>query len=134
VGIEGGATGAFGWLKVRTEAGDAEVSMQALTLHAVLDPWAKNSASVSFALGGGAAFAAELGEPRPGYSNLYDSTTVGLLTARVGGMLRSGQLSLVGYVEPGIMLPAVTLTADETEVARLGRPWFSGMIGLGFSP
>lgn len=134
VGLEGAATGSFGWLKVRTDAGDAEVSMQSLTLHAVLDPWAESSASMSFALGGGAAWAAELGEPGPGYSNLYDSTTVALLSARLGGMLRSGHLSLVGYVEPGILLPAVTLTADESEVARLGRPWFSGMIGLGFSP
>jgi hypothetical protein len=133
-GLEGGATGSLGWLKVRTDAGDAEVSMQALTLHAVLDPWAESSARVAFGLGGGAAWAAELGEPRPGYSNLYDSTTVGLLSARVSGILRSGQLSLVAYVEPGILLPAVTLTADDTEVARLGRPWFSGMIGLGFSP
>jgi len=134
VGLEGGATGSFGWLKVRTDAGDAEVSMQALTLHAVLDPWAAKQASVSFSIGGGAAWAAELGEPRPGYSNLYDSTVVGLLSARLGGMLRSGHLSVVGYLEPGILLPAVTLTADEAEVARMGRPWFSGMIGLGFSP
>jgi hypothetical protein len=134
VGLEASATGSFGWLKVRTDAGDAEVSMQALTLHAVVDPWAESSASVSFAFGGGAAWAAELGEPRPGYSNLYDSTVVGLLSARIGGMLRNGHLSVVGYLEPGILLPAVTLTADEREVARLGRPWFSGMIGLGFSP
>ncbi|HEX6766492.1 MAG TPA: hypothetical protein VF103_13460 [Polyangiaceae bacterium] len=133
-GVEAAATSAFGWLKVHTDVGNAEVSMQALTLHAVVDPWATNSASASFALGGGVAFAAELGDPQPGYANLYDSTTVGILSARLGGMLTNGKLRLVGYLEPGILIPPVTLSADGREVARLGRPWFSALIGLGFSP
>jgi hypothetical protein len=132
--VEGSATSAFGWLQVHTDAGNAEVSMQSLTLHAVLDPWAASSSSVSFGLGGGVAWAAELGTPRSGYANLYDSTTVGLLSARIGGGLGSGKLRLIGYVEPGILVPAVTLAADGHEVARLGRPWFSAMLGLGFSP
>jgi hypothetical protein len=132
--VEASATSAFGWLQVHTDAGNAEVSMQSLSLHAVLDPWAARSASLSFGLGGGVVWAAELGEPRPGYANLYDSTTVGLLSARIGAVLGEGKLRLVGYVEPGMLVPAVTLAADGHEVARLGRPWFSAMLGLGFSP
>lgn len=133
-GFEGAATNAFGWLKVQTMAGSAEVSMQAFTLHAVLDPWATSPASLSFGLGGGVALASELGQPADGFANHYDSTAVGIFTARIGGILRGGNLSLVAYVEPGLLAPPVTLTLDGREVARLGQPWFSGMVGLGFSP
>ncbi len=133
-GVEASATNAFGWLKVQTVAGSAEVSMQALTLHAILDPWADEPASLSFGLGGGVALASELGQPGEGYVSHYDSTAVGLFTARVGAILRGGNLSLVAYAEPGILTPPVTLSLDGKEVARLGQPWFSGMVGLGFSP
>jgi hypothetical protein len=133
-GVEGAAVSGFGWLKVQTVAGSAEVSMQALTLHAILDPWAELPASVSFGLGGGIAYASVLGQPAEGYASHYDSTTVGLFTARIGGKLRGGNLSLVAYLEPGFFAPEVTLAASGNEVASLGRPWFSGMIGLGFSP
>jgi hypothetical protein len=132
--VEGAATSAFGWLKVNTDVGNAEVSLDALTLHAVLEPWAENSASAFLGLGGGAVWAAELGRPSDGYVSLYDSTTVGLLTARLGGVIRSGHLNFVGYVEPGLTLPAVTLAVDDREIASLGRPWFSAVLGLGFSP
>jgi hypothetical protein len=134
VAVEATALGSFGWLKVQTDAGRAEVSMQSLTLHAVLDPWAEAPASLSFGIGGGATWVSELGTPSRGYVNLYDSTTVGLVSARIGGILRGEHLSLVGYAEPGVLLPAVTLLADGRELAELGRPWFSAMLGLGFSP
>jgi hypothetical protein len=133
-GVEAAAVSGFGWLKVQSVAGSSEVSMQALTLHAILDPWADRLASLSFGVGGGLAYASVLGQPSEGYASHYDSTTVGLFTARIGGTLRGGNLSLVAYLEPGVFAPPVTLAASGTEVARLGRPWFSGMIGLGFSP
>ncbi|HEX6278005.1 MAG TPA: hypothetical protein VFZ53_33405 [Polyangiaceae bacterium] len=132
--LEGAATGSFGWLKVTTDAGRAEVSMQSLTLHAVLDPWAEAPASLSLGFGGGAAFASQLGSPSPGYAGLYDSTIVGLVSARFGGALRGEHLSLVVHAEPGLLVPAVTLNADGRRLAELGRPWFSAMLGLGFSP
>jgi hypothetical protein len=134
VALEGAATGSFGWLKVSTDAGRAEVSMQSLTLHAVLDPWAEAPASLSLGFGGGAVFASELGTPSPGYAGLYDSTIVGMVSARFGGVLRGEHLSLVAHAEPGLLVPAVTLNADGRALAELGRPWFSAMLGLGFSP
>jgi hypothetical protein len=132
--LEGAGTGSFGWLGVPTDAGRAEVSMQALTLHAVLDPWADAPASLSLGFGGGPVFAAVLGTPQDGYASLYDSTTVGLFSARFGGRLRGKHVSLVGYAEPGMLIPALTLNADGRALAQLGRPWFSAMLGLGFSP
>lgn len=132
--VEGAATGSFGWLKVQTDAGRSEVSMQALTLHAVFDPWADASASLSLGLGGGATWASQIGDPEPGFASRYDSTVVGLLTARVGAALRGEHLSVVAHAEPGFLVPSVSLRADGREVAELGRPWFSAMLGLGFSP
>ena len=134
LGMELAVTSSLGWLDVQTEVGDAEVDMEAATLHAVVDPWASASVSGSFGLGGGVAWAAELGQPRPGFANYYDSTLVGLVSARLGVAFRQGHLSLVAFAEPGIMVPAVTLAADGQEVARLGSPWFSAMLGAGFSP
>ena len=134
LGVEGAATSSFGWLEVPTRAGRAEVSMQALTLHAAVDPWADRVASVSLGLGGGAVWTSVLGTPRPGYTDLYDSTTVGLLSARLGFALRGEHLSFVGHVEAGLLVPAVTLSADESTLAELGRPWFSALLGVGFSP
>ena len=84
--------------------------------------------------GGGAAWVAQLGKPSLGYASLYDSTTVGLLSARIGGMVRTGHLSVVAYAEPGLLVPAVSLMADDQTLAELGRPWFSALLGLGFSP
>jgi len=133
-GLELAVTSSLGWLDVKTEVGDVEVDVEAATLHAVIDPWASAPASVSFGLGGGVAWAAELGQPRPGFANFYDSTVVGLFSARLGAVFRHGHLSFVAFAEPGIMVPAVTLAADGQEVARLGSPWFSAMLGAGFSP
>ena len=132
--LEGAATSSFGWLQVSTDVGRSEVSMQALTLHAVLDPWAEGPASFSLGFGGGAAWVAQLGKPSLGYASLYDSTTVGLLSARVGGTVRTGHLSVIAYAEPGLLVPAVSLMADDETLAELGRPWFSALLGLGFSP
>jgi hypothetical protein len=121
-GVEAAAASGFGWLKVQTVAGSTEVSMQALTFHAYLDPWADRLASLSFGLGGGIAYASALGTPAEGYASHYDSTTVGLFTLRIGGTLRGSNLSLVAFVEPGILAPPVTLTSSGREIARLGRP------------
>jgi hypothetical protein len=134
LGLEGAAMSSFGWLEVPTTAGRAEVSMQALTLHAVVDPWADRLASVSLGLGGGAVWTSVLGTPLPGYTDLYDSTTVGLLSARLGFALRGENLSFIGHAEAGLLTPAVTLAADGRALAELGRPWFSALLGLGFSP
>jgi hypothetical protein len=133
-GLELAVTSSLGWLDVQTEVGDAEVDMETATLHALIDPWAGAPLSASFGLGGGVAWAAELGQPRPGFANYYDSTLVGLVSARLGVTFRQGHLSFVAFAEPGIMVPAVTLAADGDEVARLGSPWFSAMLGVGFSP
>jgi hypothetical protein len=108
-GLELAVTSSLGWLDVRAEVGDAEVDMVTATLHAIVDPWACAPVSASFGVGGGVAWAAELGQPRPGFANYYDSTLVGLISARLGVTLRHGHLSLVAFVEPGIMVPAVTL-------------------------
>jgi hypothetical protein len=134
IGIEGAATSAFGWLRVRTEPGAADVNMESLTLHAVIDPLAESDASVSLGLGGGLAYAAVVAEPKAGYTSTYDSTMVGLLSARIGTAIRGGNLALVAYAEPGILVPPVTLNADGREIARLGQPWFTAVLGLGFTP
>ncbi|HEX6766480.1 MAG TPA: hypothetical protein VF103_13400, partial [Polyangiaceae bacterium] len=110
--IEGAATSAFGWLRVRTEPGAADVNMESLTLHAVIDPWAESDASVSLGLGGGLAYAAVVAQPNQGYTSSYESTMVGLLSARIGTAIRGGNLAFVAYAEPGILVPPVTLTAD----------------------
>jgi hypothetical protein len=134
LGVEGAATSAFGWLRVRTEPGLSDVNMESLTLHAVIDPWSESDASVSLAVGGGLAYAAVVAEPNTGYTSSFDSTTVGLLSARLGTTIRGGNLAFVAYAEPGILVPPVTLTADGREIARLGQPWFTAVLGLGFSP
>ena len=57
---------------------------------------------------------------------------VALLSARATASFRHNQFSLLVAIEPGVMLPPVSIGAGN-DVSRLGRPWTQASVGLGWN-
>lgn len=121
-------------LRIETRAGQLDVSARTFTGH--LSSEVSSLGSLSFALGagGGLVWLDERSEPSAGFDGTSDSTAVGVLSLRALAHLQTQSLSFVFTAEPGVLVPPVSIRADEREVARLGRPWVLLGLGLGWSP
>ena len=67
-----------------------------------------------------------------GFSAKSDSARAALLSARATLTFSHGDWSLLLGIEPGVLLPAVDVSAGG-ETVRLGRPWTTTSVGLGWN-
>jgi hypothetical protein len=118
------------WLE--TSGGSVDVSAEQITLHMSFDPLRNAELGLSLGLGGGLVWMQGKGEAREGFSGTSDSTLVALLSARATAFFTHNNWSLLVGVEPGVMLPAVSIGSG-SNAARLGRPWTTTSIGLGYA-
>jgi hypothetical protein len=98
------------------------------------EPNSNAPASFALGLGGGATWLDESAKPAPGYAGFSDDAYTGLLSLRLRGALRSGNLRFLLAAEPGVLLPGVTVAADGAALSRIGQPWTSISAGLGWTP
>jgi hypothetical protein len=128
------ATGALslGASRIETGAGSVDVSAQELTLYLSFDPVRDGHLVFSLGLGGGMVFTQGEGVANDGFSAKADSARVALLSARAALTFTHADWSLLLGVEPGVLLPAVDVSAGN-ETVRLGRPWTTTSVGLGWN-
>jgi hypothetical protein len=122
----------LGASQLETTGGSVEVSAEQLTLHVTFDPFREAEVGLSLGLGGGVVWVRGEGDARAGFSAATDATRVALLSARAAASFTHKDWSLLLGVEPGVMLPAVSIGAG-SDTARLGRPWTTASVGLGWN-
>jgi hypothetical protein len=120
-------------LELSTEAGAVEINTRQLTAHLLLSLWRSSVVTVSGGPGGGVVWVQETAEAVPGYRARSDSAAVGLLTLRARAAIQTGGLTFVLIAEPGALLPAVSVRADQDELSRIGNPWVLLSGGLGWT-
>jgi hypothetical protein len=121
-------------LRVETAAGNVDVGARQLGVHVMYEPKLNSPASFGVGIGGGAAWLDESARPLAGYAAFSDNAYTGLLSLRARGAIRSGNVSFLLALEPGVLLPAVTVVADGAALSRLGQPWTSISAGLAWTP
>jgi hypothetical protein len=122
----------LGASRLETSAGTVDVDAEEITLHVSFDPFRESSIGVSLGLGGGIVWVQGVAAAAENYAGTNDSTRVTLLSARATAFYTHRRWSLLVAVEPGVMLPPVTIGAGN-ESARLGRPWTQASVGLGWN-
>jgi hypothetical protein len=118
--------------RLETEAGNVDVSASEVTLHLAFEPFHSEGFGLSLGLGGGVVWLQGSGEPRAGFSATRDQASVALLSSRAMAFFTHKDWSLLLGIEPGVMLPAASVGGGD-EVARLGRPWTTASVGLGWN-
>jgi hypothetical protein len=96
------------------------------------DPFRDRQIGLSLGLGGGVVWVHGDGVAESGFAATDDSTRVAILSARATAFFTHDDWSLLLALEPGVMLPAVSVSAGN-DVARLGRPWTQASIGFGWN-
>jgi hypothetical protein len=119
-------------LRVGTDAGTVDVSARQATLHLLYDPWSASTLNLALGAGFGAIWLDENARAKPGYVANADDAYVGLLSLRARGSVRSGNLSFVLTLEPGVLLQGASIRANGDELSRIGRPWTTISAGLGW--
>jgi len=117
--------------QVHTEAGDLDLRAQQAALYLMFDPFVERPFDVALGLGGGGVLMQETARANTGYAAADDATRVGLVGVRVRGFLRTGRTSFVLAVEPGLLVPEVSVRG--AEAVGIGRPWIVTTLGLGVS-
>ena len=128
---------ASGWLtlgasRLETPAGSVDITSQEIRLHASFEPLREEKIALSLGLGGGVVWVHGEGVARASDSVAEDTTRVGVVSARATVTLKHDDLRLLLGLEPGVTLPAVSISAGD-EAVRLGRPWTLASVGLGWS-
>ncbi len=114
-------------------AGDVELHAQQLALYAMWQAYLTEDMGFAFGLGGGLTFLQESATPSPGYRGFDDSTRVGMAGARLRFFLRSGRVSFLFALDPGLLLPRPSLELDGVATHELGFPWITATLGAGVS-
>lgn len=119
-------------LRIGTNAGSVDVSARQATLHLLYDPWSTSALNLALGAGFGAIWLDETARANPGYVANADDAYVGLLSLRARGSVRSGNLSFVLTLEPGVLLKGASVRASGDELSRIGRPWTTITAGFGW--
>lgn len=120
-------------LELSTDAGAVEINTRQLTGHLLVSLWRSSVVALSAGPGGGVVWVQETAEAGPGYRARSDSAAVGLLTLRARASFQTGGLTFLLIAEPGALLPAISVRADQDELSRIGNPWVLLSGGLGWT-
>jgi hypothetical protein len=133
ISIEPSGTFMLGALRVDTRAGDVLLSARQAALELVVAPTARRGLSGGVGAGAGVAWLSGVPRASAGYAGTERSTTVSLLALRGFGVWQERRLRLLAFAEISALLPPVTVHATGTEVARVGIPWLTGGLALGYA-
>jgi hypothetical protein len=117
--------------KATTSAGEASLRAQLATAFLTFDPLPSSRVGFVLGLGGGVVGASASAEAREGYVARDAASRVGLLSARARGVLTWKRLQLVLTLDPGLLLPALHVTAAGERASLIGRPWLAMSAGIG---
>jgi hypothetical protein len=130
-GIELGVAGSPLPGRAESQAGSLSLRGLQATAFATFEPFARHSWGFGLGLGGGAIRLEETASPAPGFDGFSRATTVGVVTARARLFRRLGPLYWGLSIDPGMLVPAVTVEAGGETVLRIGRPWLALQTSLG---
>lgn len=117
--------------KASTLAGEASLRAQLATAFLTFDPLPRSRVGFVLGLGGGVVGASASAEAREGYIARDAASRVGVLSARARGVLTWKRLQLVLTLDPGLLLPALHVTAEGERASLIGRPWLAMSAGIG---
>jgi hypothetical protein len=119
--------------KFETRAGQFKLRSEEFGTRVMFEPNA--ASSVSFAIGLGVSFlwVQETATGNVGIQGKTSSTQVMLIAARARMVLLGGRFLGIVAVDPGLTVPPLSVRSNQTEVARLGRPWVVTELGVGWS-
>lgn len=121
-------------LIAESTAGTTELTSTSARLFGQLNTALGTMWRLGIGLGAGVIRVASHSEPAPGFEAQSATTSAALVTARGRVQLETeGGFSALLSIDPALALPAISIRADNTEVARLGRPWVTGTLALGWS-
>jgi hypothetical protein len=130
-GIELGLGGSP--LAGRAESYAGSLSLRAFqaAAFATFEPFSRRRFGFDLGLGGGALRLQQSASPSPGFDGFSNHATVGVISARARLFMRVGPLFWGLSVDPGLLVPAVTVEAGTETVLRIGRPWVCLQTSLG---
>lgn len=131
-GVELGFGGSPLRANAETAAGTLSFSSLQAAAFATFEPWSGPEFGFGVGLGGGALRLHETATPAPGFDGYSRQLTVGLLSARARVFHRFGPVNWALSVDPGVLVPAVQVTAGTETVLQIGRPWISVQTSVGF--
>ncbi len=131
LGLELTVAVAPGAAKASTSAGEASLRAQLATAFLTFDPLPRNRVGFVLGLGGGVVGASASAHAHEGYVAREADSRVGLLSARARGVLTWKRLQLVLTLDPGLLLPALHVTAGGERALLIGRPWLAMSAGIG---
>jgi len=117
--------------KAETAAGSlALLGLQAAAF-ATFEPLSRRPFGFGLGLGGGVLHLQETATPAAGFEVSSHRVTVGVMSARARLFHRLGPTYLGLTIEPGILVPAVSVETGSETALRIGRPWVSMQASLG---
>lgn len=121
-------------LVVHSAAGTTEITSISARVLTELDIALGKIWRVGVGLGAGIMRVASQSDSAPGFEARSATTSAALVAARARMRFdaKSG-FSVLLSIDPSIAVPSISIRADDTEVARLGRPWLTGTVALGWS-
>lgn len=118
--------------------GSAQSSAGSLSLRALqgiafatFEAFPRRSLGLSLGLGGGTLHLRETATPAPGFDGFARSATVAVVSARARAQYRAGRVYVGLAIDPGVLVPALTVEAGTATVLRIGRPWVALQASLG---
>jgi hypothetical protein len=130
--LDAAAALSLGASRIETAAGSVDFSAQTVTLYLSFEPFRDSHFGFSLGLGGGMVWTQGQGVASEGFAASSDAARVALLSARAAATFTHNDWSLLLAVEPGVLLPAVDVSAG-SDAVRLGRPWTTTSVGLGWN-
>lgn len=116
-----------------TRAGGVKVRSRQGATHLAVVPWFDAQQSVTLGAGAGFLWLSESSTAGAGFAARSDSTVVALISGRASWTGRYRDVGVIVLAETGLAFPAVTVRADDTELARFGRPWTLAVVGFGWA-
>jgi hypothetical protein len=130
--LDAAAALSLGASRIDGASGSIDVSAQQASFYLSFEPFGGEHFAFSLGLGGGVVWTQGSGAPSEGYVGSEDTARVGLVSARAAVFFTHEAWSVFLAVDPGVLLPAVDVDSD-AGATRLGRPWTSSSLGLGYN-
>jgi hypothetical protein len=117
--------------RAQTYAGSLSVRGLQAAAFATFEPLRRQVWGFDLGLGGGVLHVWERATPAPGFDGFSEATTVGMVSARARVYRRFGSVYWGVAVDPGMLVPAVSVEAGADRLLRIGRPWLALQTSLG---
>lgn len=121
-------------LNVDTPAGEVALSARQATVGVVFAPENPGMLSGGIGVNAGLVWLSGLPRANAGYAGTESGTAVSTLGLRGFGTWHLGSIAIMAFAEAALLLPAVSVRADGSELTRVGQPWLMAGLAVGPTP